>query len=410
MTLLQTELMRSLQSPTERPKIRLLAFIEGSTVNGPAKNFLNFCRTARVMNSGPLLETSLVMFERSPQNVTPVPTNELREASQRQGIPVHVVRERHAFDPLVWPQLRGILKRVSPHVIQTHMFKSHFLIRASGAYKHHIWIAFHHGYTRSRFRHDLLAHLDRWSLRAPAQVVTVSDAFAHLLISRGVRPEQIKVLHNAVDADWIEPKCVSESRRAAKAALGYGPEKLVLAVGRLSREKGFSDLVNAVAYLKQVKSSLKFRGVILGEGLERQNLTQAIQKKHLEKDLLLIGHISDVRPYYRAADILVIPSLSEGSPNVLLEAMAAGLPVVATHVGGIPEIASDEQTALLVPPRNPRALATGIDRLLSDSALADSLAARARELVVTLHTPMVRAQALLSMYEQLYQVNSYSEF
>ena len=109
-----------------------------------------------------------------------------------------------------------------------------------------------------------------------------------------------------------------------------------------------------------------------------------------------------VQPYYRAADALVISSVSEGSPNVLLEAMAAGIPVVATAVGGIPEIVSDQETALLVPARNPAALAQALERVLRDGCLARDMAARARELIQTRYAPRSRAKSLVDLYERLF--------
>ena len=105
------------------------------------------------------------------------------------------------------------------------------------------------------------------------------------------------------------------------------------------------------------------------------------------------------------ADVFVLPSLSEGSPNALLEAMACGLPIVATRVGGVPEIAVDGETALLVPPEDPVALARAIDRLLRDRPLAARLGSAARAAVLTRYTPELRATTLSGLYASLAGVN-----
>ena len=102
--------------------------------------------------------------------------------------------------------------------------------------------------------------------------------------------------------------------------------------------------------------------------------------------------------YYEIADLMAISSVSEGSPNVLLEAMAAGVPVVATAVGGIPEIAKNQEQALLVPPRDPEAMARAIAVLLSDGATAHRLAAAARDLAATKYSPEQRALGLAGLY------------
>ncbi|HZP18113.1 MAG TPA: glycosyltransferase family 4 protein, partial [Terriglobales bacterium] len=111
-----------------------------------------------------------------------------------------------------------------------------------------------------------------------------------------------------------------------------------------------------------------------------------------------VGQVSDVRPYYRMADVVAISSVSEGSPNVLLEAMAAGVPVVATSVGGIPEMVAGRDAVLLVEPANPDAMAAAIARLLADSESAHRMAANALQLVATQYSPQNRARWLLDLY------------
>jgi glycosyltransferase involved in cell wall biosynthesis len=123
----------------------------------------------------------------------------------------------------------------------------------------------------------------------------------------------------------------------------------------------------------------------------------------LGSSVVFAGQRGDVMPYYEAADVLAIPSLSEGSPNVLLEAMAIGIPVVATWVGGIPEIVTHGETALLVPPRSPQAMAEAIDVLLSNPGTAVSLAEKARRRVERDYSPQARANSLIEIYNQLYR-------
>ena len=391
-------------TPSSRARIRLLVILEGDTVTGPAKNLLEFCRVARELKQGPLVEMSLVLFERQEAATGaahPAGCNQLAQEARRSGIPVHCIPEGFTFDWRVLGALNRVIASHDPDVIQTHGFKSHLLVRASSARTGRAWVAFHHGYTRSTRKRELLAQLDRWSLQAPSQVVTVSQAFARQLGARGVAAGRIMVLHNAIDPDWCRD---SEGRDSAASRLFPGKraeERVVLAVGRLSREKAFPDLVAAVARLKQTRPDLSFRLVIVGEGLERNNIAEAVRRAGLEHQVYLAGHVNDVRPYYRAADLLAISSWSEGSPNALLEAMAAGVPVVSTEVGGIPEIVSHRQTAFLVPSQDPEALAGGIGLMLSDRVLAGNIAGRARELIHSQYSPLSRTQCLVRLYERL---------
>jgi glycogen(starch) synthase len=139
---------------------------------------------------------------------------------------------------------------------------------------------------------------------------------------------------------------------------------------------------------------------VAGDGPERhriETLTKSLDGNHR---VLLPGHVSNLRAYYAMADLMVLPSHSEGSPNVLLEAMAAGLPIVATRVGGVPEIVRHGQSAILVEPRKPRALANGISLLLADHSLARQLGANALRAVLD-YSPLARAQALIQIYDEL---------
>ena len=396
--------------PLKRPRVRLLAIIEASTVTGPAKNLLEFCRVSRELQDGPVVEVSILTFQRTGNNrrdALPI-ENEFTRQATRDGISLYRVEERFAFDCQVLHALKQIVDRVAPDVIQTHGIKSHFLVRACGAHKGRGWVAFHHGYTTTTWKYGLLAQLDRWSLRAPSRVVAVSQAFSRRLVGRGVPASRISVLHNAADPEWLRPAPSEEQGPVARPG---GPiespgNKLVLAVGRLSKEKSFTDLVLAMRHLRERRPELAVRLMIVGEGRERPVIEECVRRAGLEGQVSLVGHVQDVRPYYRAADLLAISSLSEGSPNALLEAMAGGVPVVATAVGGIPEIVADQVTALLVPPRDPAALAQAIETLLVNPGRAAQIFGRARDLIRNRYSPLSRTRSLVELYRQVSESNA----
>jgi len=138
--------------------------------------------------------------------------------------------------------------------------------------------------------------------------------------------------------------------------------------------------------------------LIVGEGPERARIEASIRDLGLSQVVTLTGQVPSAEPFYAIADLAVLSSLSEGSPNALLEAMAARVPVVATAVGGIPAIVSDRESALLVAPRNPDALYGAMRELLANEALARDLAARAYELILTRHAPEIRTRRLVEIY------------
>jgi glycosyltransferase involved in cell wall biosynthesis len=220
-----------------------------------------------------------------------------------------------------------------------------------------------------------------------------------------VLPSRIVVLHNAISPDWLNrPEQMDTAATAAAQNVSNnlgGKERVVLAVGRLSREKAFPDLVLAVSELRRLRPDLFVRLLIVGDGPERGRIERVVHQLDLEDRVTLAGHVRDVRPYYRDANVLAISSISEGSPNVLLEAMAAGVPVAATAVGGIPEIVADKKTGLLIEPRNPQAMAAAINLLFSNSDLARTLTRNAEELIRNTYSPENRARFLLKLYQTI---------
>jgi glycosyltransferase involved in cell wall biosynthesis len=396
-----------IDSPHTDP-IRLLVILEGTTVSGPAKNLLEFCRVSRSLGASPSIVPSVAIFVRKDENRLAAGTqsNELIEAASALNLEVHCIQERFPFDPWIIPSLRNLVQRLAPDIIQTHFVKSHFLVRVSRVWRRCPWIAFHHGYTTDAKRTLIYNQLDRWSLRVPSRIITVCQAFERQLSSRGAPPSRIRVLHNGISQDWLNGPEVSNGQTATahdNRSDAQRRERVVLAVGRLSEEKAFTDLVVAMDKLRQLRPGLLVRLLIAGEGPERARIEKAVRDLKLEESVRLVGYAHDVRPYYRMADALAISSLSEGSPNALLEAMAAGIPIVATAVGGIPEIVTDRETALLTEPRNSAAMASALDLVLSDSQLAASLVRNARERIKSRHSPEARALFLLKQYEEIHR-------
>jgi glycosyltransferase involved in cell wall biosynthesis len=174
--------------------------------------------------------------------------------------------------------------------------------------------------------------------------------------------------------------------------------RVILSVGRLSTEKGHADLFAAVRLLLRDRPQRTIRLILVGDGIERPTLERAAAAPDLASSVIFAGHCSNVWPYYSLADVLALPSHSEGSPNVLLEAMAAGVPIVASKVGGVPETVEDGSSALLVPASEPAALASALARVLEDPALAARLASSASERLVRRFSPEARYRALLEVY------------
>ena len=384
------------------PTIKLLAVMEPKTVSGAAKNMLDFCRFARDLNqtlpgSAPI-ETSIVTFERGAANSTE-PSNEFVKAARELGLEVDIIPERFRFDLRVIPSLRRAIEHRAPDIVLTHHVKSHFLMKMSRLWQKYVWVAFHHGYTKTHFREHLYNRMDRLSLPTAKRVITVCEAFARELKSAGVLAERISVQHNSIRP---QPGASTEEALAVRTQFGIAAgEPLVLAIGRLSSEKAHIDLINAFQHLQSDHSELNAKLVIVGDGPERENLEAAVRSKGLDGRVHFAGQMSNVRPYYAAADLLALPSHSEGSPYVLLEAMAARVAVVATAVGGVPEMVEDEESALLVSARDPQRMAASIARVLKDAELKRTLTMNASALIMTRYSPETYVRSLVEIYRGL---------
>ena len=384
-----------------RNLMKVLSIIEATTVTGPAKNLLKFCRLmqspAFASDGKPLLEVSIVTFVRGAAEQDSSP-NAFIEAAREAGITVDVINERFRFDPSVIKQLRAIVTRRAPDLIQTHMIKSHFLVKLAGLNKKLPWIAYHHGYTSTDGKMLVYNQLNRWSLPSANRVISVCGAFSEQLTRAGVRANQISVCHNSVEA----PRQIShDEQRALKQKLEIaGNERVIVSVGRLSREKGHADLVQAIASMREMDPTLKFKVLFVGDGPERESLETTVNDLRLKDEIVFVGHISDVAPFYSIADVMALPSHSEGSPNALLEAMVAGIPSVATAVGGVPEIATSGRNALLVTAQQPLEFADALLTILTERDLAEKLATNA---TMRAHqfSPEAYAQSLMEIYEEL---------
>jgi glycosyltransferase involved in cell wall biosynthesis len=275
--------------------------------------------------------------------------------------------------------------------------KSHFLIWLTREFRRYPWIAFQHGYTWTDLKMRAYNKLDRISLPSAHRVVTVCQPFADALEKIGVKRDRIVIRHNSVQPFKAgSPEAVADLRKGLD--IGDGT-MVLLAVGRLSREKGHADLLRALALLRQQRPSPSHVLVLVGDGPERGNLQNLAAELGIADKVIFAGQQPDVAPSYTLADIVVLPSHTEGSPNVLLEAMSAGKAIVATAVGGVPEIAADGQTALLVESHNPVRFAEALGHLLQDVQLCGRLGINAQE-EARRYDPSHYSESIMKLYVQ----------
>jgi glycosyltransferase involved in cell wall biosynthesis len=255
-----------------------------------------------------------------------------------------------------------------------------------------------HGWTTATWKVRLYERLDRWAHRHVDAVVSVSEAQALKVEAAGVRPERNHVIANAVDEDAFAVPDPTY-RKKLLDQFASPPELVVGAAGRLSPEKGFDQLIESASRICGQRSNVGF--AIFGEGPKRLELERQIASHGLQGRVVLAGFRDDAMKYLPHFDVGVLSSHTEGLPVILLELAAAGVPVAATTVGGIPEVITDGVSGLLVPPGQPAKLADGIERLLAEPRLRKSFGESAREVVRTRHTFARQSEQYQELFQRL---------
>lgn len=324
------------------------------------------------------------------------------------GIPVHSLEMTRKLDVGAIGRLRELLKRGGFGILHTHLFHANLVGRlaARNGVPPIVLGTIHIAERRFRPWHFWL---DRMTLGPRGVEVCVSKAVSEFTRERaGIPAERLRVIPNGVDLSRFEKYAGAEARQAAARELRSEfslPQetRVVVAVGRLEEQKGYPDLIDAWAQLRRnsrpdIADSVL---IIAGEGRQRPSLEAQIRQLGVSEHVRLPGHREDVPKFLAGADLLAFSSHYEGFGLALVEAMAAGLPVVATAVDSVPEVAGDCPAARLVPARDPAALAKAIAESLAtagDGREAQAAFARARAQTYALPKML---EAYAALYDEL---------
>lgn len=261
-------------------------------------------------------------------------------------------------------------------------------------------LVFSRGYTAENRRIALYEWLDRRFLGRADGVVFVSGQQRKRLDELGVRPRRSWVVQNAVEAGERSAALERECRNELLEELSLPSEgRLIVAAGRLSPEKGHRFLVEAIPAVVASYGSATF--LFCGEGVCREELAARAAELGVARHCRFLGFRKDMDRIYRAMDLLALPSLTEGLPNVVLEAFAVGRAVVATRVGGVPELVEDGVSGRLVAPSDPEALAAAIRDCLADAERLRGMGERGYERVRGEFSFEGQARQLREIYDSL---------
>lgn len=273
-----------------------------------------------------------------------------------------------------WPVFRAVCK-FKPDIISAHSTKAGYAARIAGLFLRKRVIFTAHGWPftegRGSWLRHLLAFIERLAALVTTVIICVSAHDRELALKFKVAPpRKLVMIHNGIDPTPLLKAKGDKVRRE----FGLGEEPVLVMVGRLTAAKDPLTLLEACRLL-----GAKYKLLMVGDGELLNKVKEFVTRNNLRNKVIFAGQRNDIADILAASDIIVLSSRWEGLPLVIIEAAMAGLPVVASGVGGIPEMIEDGVTGFIVTPRNPLALAEAIQKLLNDAQLRRRLGSAARE-------------------------------
>lgn len=348
--------------------MKLIHTLSASDVFGPEKTVVNECIALRAAG----WDCQIVNF----WDTDEIP---LAAKVRAAGIPFHTIASRSKFDIGAIREFARLLRVHGRPLVHSHGYKADLYSLVAARLARAPVMTTVHGWTSENAKVRLYEKLQAYLWRYFDRVACVSESYRTLAARAGTPASKLVVVHNGIKQTYQTGSDAVERERA-RAGLGLAPGEIAVAcIGRLGIEKGHRQLLEAAA--QTLPGCPQVRFLIIGEGAERAAIETGIRDLGLEGVVRLLGHRDDLPAIYPALDVLAITSLREGLPNVLLEAMLHGIAVIATAVGGIPEVVRDGHDGLLIPPGDGAAYARALSALLADAPRRQRLGEQARTTV-----------------------------
>jgi L-malate glycosyltransferase len=275
------------------------------------------------------------------------------------------LKMKNKFNPIVVSRLLKVIKKIQPEIIHTHLFQPRiYTTFAHLLYNRAVLLTHKHSIVNPG-KHHIFMLLEMVAILFNKKIIAISDSVKESLYKYEFIPKsKIFVLTNSID--YLKFNEASKNKT-------YLIEKSIVigTVGRVERVKGIKYLLLAMQIILQQYPNARLE--IIGDGSQLNKLKSLAEKLGISNSIIFFGKLANPIPNYRRMDVFVLPSLLEGFGIVLLEAMAAGIPVVATNIHGIKEVIVDGKSGILVPPKNPEAIAKAVTSIIEDPQLSKDL-------------------------------------
>lgn len=314
------------------------------------------------------------------------------------GVPFYDGLLHHRFDAWAFRQLEAVIRAERVEIVETFAHPNTVIFAALARLRslvERVVVSYHamatdpHGTVVRPYLRPLLRRLD-------GHIAVAEVQKRKLVATDGLRAESVRVIYNGVDTAIFRPAAADE-RATLRRSLGIPADEIVLmAVGSLKPIKGIDVLLDAFAPLAP-----RARLAVVGDGPDRAALEARARALRIDAKVSFLGLRDDVHQLYRAADALVLASRTEALPTVILEAMASGLPVVATNVGGVPEMVEPERSGVLVEPENSPALSDALQRVAASEDFRRRLGERGRTIVQEQFRIETMCEQRMNYFEEL---------
>jgi len=366
-------------------KIKILHLIASRGVYGAERVVLTLCKHADLEKIDPVVG----IFRKKGTG-----GDQLLKEVLSLGITVNEIRYKTAFDITQLFNLYKVVKQHRPQLIHTHEYKTNILGFCIARILGIPIVTTVHALHKLQGKARVEVRFSLWLLKYFMAVMPVSEDVRDQLEALGIPTKKIMTIKNVPP---LTEKTLIAEAESFREEMGIPLQwKLIGFVGRLIEAKGCDQLIHAIAQIS--KERRDFFLVIAGEGPERGSLEALAKKLGVHEMVSFCGFRSDTEYIYGSLDLLVLPSREEGTPLVMLEGMVQEVPIVATTVGGIPEVIKDRVNGLLVPPDDPSALAEAI---VSSLSMPDETRKRVLEAKKTV-TESYNVEAWIKKYQDVY--------
>ncbi len=328
----------------------------------------------------------------------------LAEELEGMSIKVIALDKKPNIDLSIIPKLIRVIKEHRIHIVHTHLWTADFWGRIAAKFAG-VPVIISTAHNVDCWKPKMFLFMDRFLAKFSDKIIAVSNSVKEFYVSQVISDNKIEVIYNGIDVkQGLSPQGTVPVLQCPSAKIreefGIRQGETVLAIiGRLVPQKGHIYFLEMMQILRNKYPNI--RGLIIGEGQLKEKLISKAKELHLEKNVIFTGLRKDIPDLLNVIDIMVSSSTYEGLPMILLEAMAAGKPIVATRVGGNPEIIDEGKTGFLVPAKDPQALADRVSSLLDDSECARRIGESAQEKVQSLYSIEKMLHDTENIYDEL---------